>query len=665
MSYLTGIPMPTAIVDEINARGTKTGASDWKVKKKAWIKLDSGSSSPYSIGGYEKRSKSDFYEEASSGRLVAKPTINSADINTTGTNGSMRKGTVKFTVYSMSQLKAVQKSYFIPGLSCLVQWGWNIKSDGKAVSRIDLSTIKSFSSGQQKVQKHIKAQKGCMDAMFGVISDFNWSFDPSSKSYSCEITLDSPGKAYISGPIDVANKGAAGCANKEDDDKGEGTGNAMKVMLKDVAEKNIEENKPWKVDGVYFGGSVNLDEDAKEDTSHWKQFTGWMGLSTAQNYYVTWAWWESSIISGMSPLSDNHDPSSALASLGNTPQKTWSKKHVWRLDSSNSRMKCPTAPPYASCDPWVCLIPGREHWLGGNATGGDNGSSFGIKKTVGVNAAPGAIKAGGYLELGKILLNTYFLWNTFLDSKTIDEYVLKVARKVNDVCGGFWNIELVDDPLDSSTMRIIDKNYVPDVAAPNLNIYGNTSARSWGMSTDIPQALRHSIMMGTQRKNKKGPKNTDEPQASYLDYADGVVDRFLGGQTLDNGLNPGEGCTGDGGTAKAGDGAEIKDPEAAVKDALATLADNRDDESVDEAKGAMKALWNKKTPPTDNGGAVIPIGFDGKFDGIGGIHWGQLFITKQTSTALGNIKHKFQVTSVKHSIDQSDWTTSIETALRI
>jgi hypothetical protein len=662
--YLTGVPMPDAIVKEINDRGTLGGASDWKVKKKAWIKLESGSSSNYPIGGYEKRSKSDFYEKADSGRLVAKPTINSAEINTTGTNGSMRKGTVKFTVYSMTQLKAVQKSYFIPGLSCLVQWGWNIKSNGDFITRIKSSTFESFSSGQQKVQDHIKAQKGCMDAMFGIISDFNWSFDPSSKSYSCEITIDSPGKAYISGPVDVANKGDGGCANKEDDDEGDGTGNAMKVMLKDVAEKNIEENVPWEPNGIYCGGSVNLDEDAKEDVSRWKQFTGWIGLSTAQNYYVTWAWWESSIISGMSPVSENHDPSSALASLGNTPQAKWSKNHVWRLDSSDSRMKCPTGFPYASADPWVCLIPGREHWISGNATGGTEGGIKGIKKAAGVTFSADAINPDGYLELGKVLLNTYFLWNTFLDSKTIDEYVLKVARKVNNVCGGFWNIELVDDPLDSSTMRIIDKNFVPDVAAPSLNIYGNTSARSWGMSTDIPQALRHSIMMGTQRKNKKGPKNTDEPQGSYLDYADGVKDRFLGDQELDSDLNPGEGCDSDGGTEKKS--GTDRDFKTELEQALLTLSDNRDDESVDEVKGAMKAYWNLTKPPADNGGAVIPIGFDGKFDGIGGIHWGQLFVTKQTSAALGpKVKHKFQVTSVKHSIDQSDWTTSIETALRI
>ena len=663
MSYLTGVSMPGESVSEINARGTASPASEWKVSKKPWMSLVSFSSEPMLIAGYEKRTQADFYDKAASGRLVAKPTLNSVDVNSTGTNGSMRKGKVKFTLYSTEQLKEAQRSYFIPGLTALVQWGWNMQSDATPVTRLSNKSITSFSDGQQLVVDKIAANNGCMDAMLGIISDFNWSFDPSSKSYTCEITLDSPGKAYISGPVDVANKGDAGCAGKEDDDKGDGSGNWMKVVLKDVAERNIQENTPWKPNG-YCGGSVNLDEDAKEDTSWWQDVTGFFGSPT-MNYYVTWAWWESSIVSGMSPVSEGHANADSLKNVyGDTPQAKFPGKHVWRIDSSDSKMKCPPLKPYASADPWVCLIPGREHWKKDNATGGDGGSSFGIKKAQGTNGAPAAVSSDGYLELGKVLLNTYFLWNTFTDSKTIDEYVLKVAKKVNDVCGGFWNLELVDDPNDPSTMRVIDKNFVPDVAAPKLNIYGNTSCRSWGMSTDIPQALRHSIMMGTQRKTAKGGKNTDEPQAAYLDYAEGITDTLMGKQELSSAKNPGEKCdSSGGGTSKKG-AEKPADLKTVLEDAMATLADNRDDEAVDGVKGAMKSYWNAQKPPTDDGGSVIPIGFDGTFDGIGGLHWGQLFVTDQTSAVL-DVKHKFQITGVKHSVSQGDWTTQIETALRI
>ena len=187
------------------------------------------------------------------------------------------------------------------------------------------------------------------------------------------------------------------------------------------------------------------------------------------------------------------------------------------------------------------------------------------------------------------------------------------------------------------------------------------------MRTEIRQALLPSIMMGTNRKTKKGAKNTDEPQGAYFDYAEGIKDTMMGNQELDTSLNPGEKCRPDsGGTRKSGDdGVQTKSQmKKALSDAMATLADNRDDEAVDEVKGAMKAYWNAKAPPTDTGGTVVPIGFDGTFDGIGGLHWGMMFTTDQTSSVLA-VKHQFQVTSIKHSVSQKDWTTSIETALRI
>jgi len=46
------------------------------------------------------------------------------------------------------------------------------------------------------------------------------------------------------------------------------------------------------------------------------------------------------------------------------------------------------------------------------------------------------------------------------------------------------------------------------------------------------------------------------------------------------------------------------------------------------------------------------------------LHWGMMFTTDQTSSVLA-VNHQFQVTSIKHSVSQQDWTTSIETALRI
>ena len=653
--YLTGGSMPSSITTELANRGTSAKDSKWRVEKKSWMQMSSNSSfNEMIIGGFEKRSVSDFYD--STDPMVVQPVMNGISVNSTGTGGSMRKATVTFTLYSLKQLKDAQKCYFIPGLTALVQWGWSIDSGGNATSRISGTPGTSFVSAQKKIFSHLKSNPS-MDAMLGLISTFNWSFDPSSKSYNCELTLDSPGKAYISGPVDISNKSNGGCASKDATDKGDGTGTWMKVALKDIAERNMLPNTKWFVDKVHSGGMLSLDEDAKEDAGWWSTVTGFFG-SSKPNHYVTWAWWESAIVSGMSPIAAKYGPNSSNTLLGETPQAAWSSKHVWRLDSSGSRMKCPGGMPYASSDPWVALIPGRYHWSPSNAT-----SIGGIKNWQGLpNSMPTISK--GHLELGKILLNTYFLWNTFLDCKTIDEYVLKVANKVNDVCGGFWNIELVDDPMDASTVRIIDSNYAPPKPlAPEITVYGtNSCARSWGISTDIPPALRNSVMMGSQ-KNKTGKaNNNNQPNNAYLYYAVGVYDKMMGKQELEETPKNSERCANGEKKTHSQDKGSLK---KAAKDALSNLANNRDDEAVDEAKGAMKALWSGNNAPADNGGCVVPIGFQGTFDGIGGMNWGQLFTIPQAKPLLNMSDYAFQVTSVKHTVSQGDWTTSIESALRL
>tara|TARA_R100001015_G_C4634616_1_gene201457 strand:+ start:3653 stop:5755 length:2103 start_codon:yes stop_codon:yes gene_type:complete len=691
--YITGRQLPDYVKNEINSRGEALPSDKWKVSKKPWMTLTSFSSEPMPLADYEKRTYDDFYTKTDEGRIVPQPAINSIEIGTTGANGSMRKGTVKFTLYSIEQLRLAQRAYFIPGLTAIAQWGWNMQSNGDAITRIsdtDLAGAKSMYKLQEKINKKSEENSGCTEGMCGLISDFNWSFDPNSKAYTCEITIDSPGKAYISGPINIAgSKPTAGCKQNEKD---EGSGNWMKVVLKDVAESNMGVGQIWKAE-TNAGICLNLDEDAKEDAGWWSSVTGWFG-SPKENYYVTWDWWESSIVSGLSPISPTHDTinSQFRKTIFSGIQSHWKKGHVWKLNSKTSRMKIPSDGnwnPWGSCDPWVAIVPGHAHWDWYNADGGSSSpkAEFGI---VGTQAYETWINHTGkasthrdsglsatdgihYIELGRIWLNTYFLWTTFMNTKTIDEYVMAVARKVNEVCGDFWELELVDDPKDPSVMRVIDRNYVPKPKpkASVINILGNTSARSWGVSTEIPQALRHSIMMATQRGDAGATKdssgaNSNTPQGSMLDYAEGIKDTMMGKQKLDGNKNYGEKCKSTSNAKSGGNNPSTYDLKKDTYAAFAALADNRSDETVDSALGAMKAYHGSKgkNAPQSFGGVTIPLGVDLTLDGIGGLSWGYLFETDYTPKVIKK-KHAFQVKGVKHSVTQDDWTTSIESALRI
>ena len=699
--YITGRKLPEWLKKEINDRGNAKPSEKWKVSKKPWMTLNSFSSEPMELADYEKRTKDDFYTKTEEGRLVPQPAINSVEVTTTGTVGSMRKTTVKFTVYSIKQLRQAQRAYFVPGVTAVCQWGWNIQSDGSTITRLteeDITGAKSMYELQQKITKKSESNKGNTEGVCGLISDFNWNYDPNSKAYTCEITIDSPGKAFVSGDVHVAGaKQHGGCKQDEEQDGG---GNWMKIALKDIAESNIENrgDNVWVTGKTSYtpkgrgsGFGLELDEDGKEDASWWSKVTGFFG-SAKKNYYVTWAWWESTIISGLAPVADAHAKADDLSykkggPLFKTNAINWGKKQsVWRLDSSTSRMKIPSDggwQPYASCDPWVCIIPGNAHWEEPQAKKGSNHpkAQFGIAHFGGYMPMPKAcsqrnsnlkVKDGiHYMELGKICLNTWFLWHTFQETKTIDEYVMAVGRKVNEVCGGFWDLELVDDPKDPSTMRLIDRNYTPKPSAVGtqdsiLNLVGNTSARNWGISTDIPQATRHMVMMGTQKKSNSQP-NTNLPQGSTLDYAEGIECKMMGKQQLDNKRNQGEGCQPDTGTKSFGqkpDGlAELKER---CKEAMGALAQNRSDEAVDSALGTMKAYHNAKgkNSPSTYGGVTIPVGLDLTLDGIGGFSWGYYFETDYTPKIVKK-EHCFQVTHVKHSVSQDDWTTKLESNFRL
>ena len=695
--YITGRLIPEWFIQEVNDRGAAKPSDKWKVSKKTWMSLTSFSSEPFPLADFEKRTVDDFYtthDESETGRIVPQPAINTIEVGTTGANGAMRKGTITFTLYSIEQLRKAQRAYFVPGLTAFAQWGWNMKSDGSPIERIPNDAITNSNSMydlQDKINSYSKTNNGSTEGICGVISDFNWSFDPSSKSYKCEITVDSPGKAYVSGPINVApKKVTAGC--KSGGMLDDGSGQWMKIVLKDMAESQIKKSKVWRTDTI-AGFSINLDEDAKEDAGWWSTLTGWFG-SSKTNYYVSWAWWESAIISGLSPISPNYKTSKALYNKSNfSPfQGHWKKSHVWRLDSSKSRLKVADSikKPWGSTDPWVCIVPGHAHWTSANAVDGSLSpySEFGIGGNAGYNeihktAAATTLESrsglkrdtakgeGNYCLLGRIYLNTYFLWQASMQAKTIDEYIMAVAKKVNEVCGSFWDLELVDDPKDPSVMRVIDRNYIPKPAkatVPVMNLLGNTSARSWGVSTDIPQSLRHAVMMGTQKKaGNSEQSNSNEAMYTYLDYAEGIKDTMVGEQRLDGAQNAGEGCEGGMEKSEAGSQQPTLDTlKKNIREAFHELAENRSDETCDAALGAMKAYHNAfgENSPASSGGTAIPIGVDLTLDGIGGLSWGYLFATDYTPQVMKK-DHCFQVKAVKHTVGQDDWTTTLESALRI
>jgi len=171
------------------------------------------------------------YISYSSRGIRPMPGITMVDIKSKSAYGSLREATVSFSCNSIEQLEDLELLYMRPGYTVLLEWGWipYLDNNGNLVSNItDLNT--SVLDGTQTMEQvftelfnRSKRLSGNYDALFGKVSNYNWSARPDG-GYDCQTTLISIGEVIESlkvnsVPIDVANivekKGTFGFALKK------------------------------------------------------------------------------------------------------------------------------------------------------------------------------------------------------------------------------------------------------------------------------------------------------------------------------------------------------------------------------------------------------------------------------------------------------------------
>ena len=400
----------------------------------------------------------------------------------------------------------------------------------------------------------------------------------------------------------------------------------------------------------------------------WDKIRVFFGAPTV-NYYVTWEWFESiCITSGLSTVGENYKDD-AREAIG-VQKDGYFDKFIWRLDSSDTKLPFPNkaGKVWCSTNPWVCIFPGYLHWGSGKNKGDDKldytAKDYGIEKASGLqnwDTWDGT--------LGQVLLNTDFIWTCYNESETINEFVMKVAEGVNECGGDRWNLKLVEHPDDVSRLMVVDldttniSKKIPKIDVGTVN----SIARDWGMSTDIDDTLKHSIMMGCH-SNPDGIQATNKSQKVWRIYGNTITD------TVIKNLQIAETCPKPA-LADTVNCSETKNesPDETVswrdlKDALIDLSEDITEESVDTAKSTMNSFWASMDTDVEDHytdkAVTIPIGFDMTIDGLSGITWGHQFAVDQIIDAKILPKgHIFMISDVSHTIDQKDWTTKVATRL--
>lgn len=127
------------------------------------------------------------------------PGIVNLDCQSFSPNGSLRKVTVKFNCWDMSQLEILEQLYMRPGYLICVEWGWthqlgngdklNLPNFGeKFIENNKEFSGKTLMELYDIANEEVKSVNGNYDICIGKVQNFNWNVRK-DMGYDCEVTI--------------------------------------------------------------------------------------------------------------------------------------------------------------------------------------------------------------------------------------------------------------------------------------------------------------------------------------------------------------------------------------------------------------------------------------------------------------------------------------------
>lgn len=137
--------------------------------------------------------------------------IKSMQVTSLGRFGALRDITINFTCFSKEQLDKYEKLFMRPGASVLIEWGHSLylSEDGDTIKVNQMGpgyqkmfdgTRKTILGVYEEIKRLRERYNYEYDAAFGLIKNFEWTFDGTGPTYECRITVGSCGE--VIGSVD-------------------------------------------------------------------------------------------------------------------------------------------------------------------------------------------------------------------------------------------------------------------------------------------------------------------------------------------------------------------------------------------------------------------------------------------------------------------------------
>jgi hypothetical protein len=638
--------VPGGTQAELKARSTVKGIT-WAAQRFPWVRISSMSSAcndPYVImsskmipgvlGSYE------------AGLVRPKPVITGVKVKKQGELGTTRSCTVELKVFTDEQLVALQKCYFIPGMTVRVQWGWSLSATG-APAPEPVEGAMSDGKAICLMQK-TAGSSAIYDGLQGLVTNFNYKLN-SENIWDCSFELVAAAEATGDGKVAVHNDKCSGCERTY---KSEGE------EPKDVVEKK-------SLLGTFL---YDVDADASD---------GELSFGDFKSRFTTAMTPNTPVIAGGNYEGEDRDASGGSAqsmfSLGNY-DTTEGYISYSTLEAAINRYAFPTDgggnfilgkvmstdvlvkshPKLESGDPRICVIPGSPKL----ASAGGNWVWRGSVPTV---------WAADEFDFGGIMINCVFLIQELKavedgDNK-VHTFLTNVIKKISNTCGGYWNdlLEVVSttedclNPTDVPILSVVDlRNYKAAPAYVIPTSPDNSVIRDLKLDMKLTGAMKSQALYSNGAKqNAKGSK------CDTIGFVPFGLSN-AGGITVKGKPKAGEEPPCDCSETKQAGKSEKKTFDEIFEEMWDTVDNGTTGAAISAVTEAVNGSGNVKESCA---GTPLPFDFGFTVDGIGGFAFGQVISSDRIPPAVANA-FDFQITSVEHDISIQDWTTTVSTVAR-
>lgn len=269
---------------------------------------------------------------------------------------------------------------------------------------------------------------------------------------------------------------------------------------------------------------------------------------------------------------------------------------------------------------------------------------------------------------------------------TADDYLKKILDELNKSSGGLWNLQYIVDEKDNNLLHIYDANFTSaESRAGTLKPYefkfkqnASPLIRNLNIESKLVDGFKSMVLYGNSTDN--GGYDTTH-QAMSL-YSNKITDGFKIKQQINPDTNNPENTKGHQQTCENADGEIVdqtveSDPVADLDMAYAELVDDVSDDSVAAMVSAMSSYIthiNTKEPKIaakipSNQNILLPFNCTFNLDGFSGFSWGNTvkvdYLPNRYFKQDGGTRMYFQITKINHEVSVTDWTTSIETIMRL